>query len=151
MRTSAVQARAGSPFCGVLDALGPPCLTATVMPEAPMSYHTATFRLLNSEPKTSIAAEVAVQEVESRLGHSLPSSVREWYTGEDAIQILAEHSNQDPPIAVQDFAVIERQSRRLLPIRRENQGVCTWAIVLDGSEDPPVYVDVDSDGKEWRA
>ena len=28
--TSAVQARAGSPFCGVLDALGPPCLTANV-------------------------------------------------------------------------------------------------------------------------
>jgi hypothetical protein len=25
-----VQARAGSPFCGVLDALGPPCLTANV-------------------------------------------------------------------------------------------------------------------------
>src|SRR5436305_13727763 len=30
MLTSAVQARAGSPFCGVLDALGPPCLTANV-------------------------------------------------------------------------------------------------------------------------
>ena len=28
--TSAGQARAGSPFCGVLDALGPPCLTANV-------------------------------------------------------------------------------------------------------------------------
>jgi len=28
--TSEVQARAGSPFCGVLDALGPPCLTAGV-------------------------------------------------------------------------------------------------------------------------
>jgi glucokinase len=26
-----VQARAGSPFCGVLDVLGPPCLTANVM------------------------------------------------------------------------------------------------------------------------
>ena len=25
-----MQARAGSPFCGVLDALGPPCLTANV-------------------------------------------------------------------------------------------------------------------------
>jgi len=28
--TSAVQARAGSPFCGVLGALRPPCLTANV-------------------------------------------------------------------------------------------------------------------------
>src|SRR6185436_14801707 len=33
MLTNAVQARAGSPFCGVLDALGPPCLTADVMPK----------------------------------------------------------------------------------------------------------------------
>jgi hypothetical protein len=26
----AVQARAGAPFCGMLDALGPPCLTANI-------------------------------------------------------------------------------------------------------------------------
>lgn len=115
-----------------------------------MSYHSATFRLLESEPRKSWAAAVAVRDAEGRLGFSLPTSVREWYACEDAIQILAEHSNQDPPIAVRDFSVIERQSRRLLPIRHENQGVCTWAIVLDGSDDPPVYVDVDSDGEEWQ-
>jgi hypothetical protein len=80
----------------------------------------------------------------------LPLSVREWYSFESAVAALAEHSNQDPPIAIRDFAVLEWNSHRLLPIRRENQGVCTWAIDLDGSEDPPVLVDVDSDGKEWH-
>ena len=115
-----------------------------------MSYHTATFRLLNSEPRTSTATEVALRETESRLGFGLPSSVREWYACEDAIRILAQHSNQDPPVGVRDFALTERQSRRLLPIRHENQGVCTWAIALDGSEDPPVFVEVDSGGKEWQ-
>ena len=115
-----------------------------------MLYHTATYKLVNSEPRTSIAAESVVREAESRLGLSLPSSVREWYACEDALQILDKHSNQDPPIAVRDFAVIEQHSRTLLPIRHENQGVCTWAIVLDGSEDPPVFVDVDSNGKEWQ-
>ncbi len=115
-----------------------------------MSYHTATFRLLNSEPRTSTQMRAAVQEAEGRLGFSLPASVREWYTCEDAVRILADHSNQDPPVEVRDFTIIDRQSRRLLPIRHENQGVCTWAIALDGSEDPPVFVEVDSGGKEWQ-
>jgi hypothetical protein len=115
-----------------------------------MLYHAAAFRLLNSEPRTSRAAEVALQDAESRLGIAFPASVREWYACQDALQILAEHSNQDPPIAVKDFAIVDWQSRRLLPFRHENQGVCTWAILLDGLEDPPVYVDVDSGGKEWQ-
>ena len=115
-----------------------------------MSYHAATFRLLDSAPRTSAAAKAVVHDAEKRLGLSLPSSVREWYGCEDALAILAKHSNEDPPIAVPDFAVVEWQSRRLLPIRHENQGVCTWAIMLDGSEDPPVLVDVDSRGKDWR-
>lgn len=115
-----------------------------------MSYHTTTFRLLNSEPMTSVEMQATVQETERQLGISLPPSVREWYLCGDAMRILAEHSNQDPPIALREFAVFEWQSRHLLPIRHENQGVCTWAIALDGSEDPPVLVDVDSGGKEWQ-
>jgi len=38
----------------------------------------------------------------------------------------------------------------LIPFRNENQGVCVWALLLDGSADPPVYVDVDTDGREWH-
>ncbi len=38
----------------------------------------------------------------------------------------------------------------MIPIRWENQGVCTWAILLDGSDDPPVLVDVDSGGTTWQ-
>jgi hypothetical protein len=39
---NAVQARAGSPFCGVLEALGPPCLTANVRRNhEPMMHLTA--------------------------------------------------------------------------------------------------------------
>ena len=34
---------------------------------------------------------------------------------------------------------------------RENQGVCAWAIQLDGSDDPPVVVDVDTKQfTSWR-
>jgi hypothetical protein len=114
------------------------------------AFHTATFRLLASEPQVSPAALSQVEEAERRLGFRLPVSVREWYSNEDAIEILAKYSNQDPPIPLTEFAVTEWNAHRLLPFKYENQGVCTWSIVLDGSDDPPVYVDVDSDGAQWN-
>ena len=114
------------------------------------SFHSATFRLLRSEPDFSSAAESAVDRAERRLAFRLPPSVREWYCNKDAIDILAKYSNQDPPIPLDKFAVIEWNSLRLLPFKYENQGVCTWSIALDGSDDPPVYVDVDTDGKHWN-
>jgi hypothetical protein len=97
----------------------------------------------------SPAAAAEVEHTERRLGFRLPSSVRQWYCNEDAIDLLAKYSNQDWPISLREFAMIKRKTRRLLPFKSENQGVCLWAILLDGSEDPPVYVDVDSDGVQW--
>ncbi len=66
------------------------------------------------------------------------------------VSILAEHSNHDPPITVEEFSLQESPVGRLLPVRWENQGVCTWAVLLDGSDDPPVFVDVDSGGTSWQ-
>lgn len=114
------------------------------------SFHSATFRLLRTEPAVSSAAVSAVENAERRLGFRLPPSVREWYCNAEAIETLAKYSNQDPPIPLEKFAVIEWNSLHLLPFKYENQGVCTWSISLDGSDDPPVYVDVDSDGKQWN-
>jgi len=37
----------------------------------------------------------------------LPPSAREWYSYESALPILAAHSNDDPPIPVQEFSLIE--------------------------------------------
>ena len=115
-----------------------------------MRFHTETFRILRAEPQISPAAVVEVEHAEQCLGFRLPVSVREWYCNKHAIEILAEHSNQDPPIPLGEFKVVEWKSRRLLPFRIENQGVCVWSIMLDGSDDPPVYVDVDSAGTEWQ-
>lgn len=115
-----------------------------------MSYHASTFQLLGFEPRTYGPAEAAVQQAETHLAISLPRSVRDWYVREDAVKILADHSNADPPIPVRDFAVLTWQSHQLLPFRHENQGVCTWAIDLNGSDDPPVYVDVDTNGRVWQ-
>src|SRR5579871_1896501 len=113
-------------------------------------FHSATFRLLGVEPKVSPAALTEVECAERRLGFRLPSSVREWYCTEGAIDTLARYSNQDWPIPLREFAVRECETHRLLPFKNENQGVCVWAIMLDGSDDPPVYVDVDSNGAQWN-
>ena len=115
-----------------------------------MLFHDAAFELLGTRPRITMAALGELAVAQRRLGIDLPASVRDWYCYDGALSILAEHSNGDPPIPVAEFAVMESGVGPLVPIRRENQGVCTWAIVLDGSQDPPVFVEVDSDGAEWR-
>ncbi len=114
-----------------------------------MSLHDETFRLLGVTPSKSASAVNELDDVERRLSVTLPPSIRDWYERDSAIRILAEHSNDDPPVEVRDFEPFRWQSRTLLPIRYENQGVCTWVVDLDGTEDPQVFVDVDSEGKEW--
>jgi hypothetical protein len=115
-----------------------------------MSFHSATFELLGHELRPNSAALAEIEQAERRVGFRLPASIREWYGCDEAISVLAKYSNQDPPIPLSDFAPIEWQLHRLLPFRYENQGVCTWAIALDGTDDPPVYVEVDSAGREWN-
>jgi hypothetical protein len=114
------------------------------------SFHRATFELLGTQPRTSTAALGELERTEQRLGMRLPRSVSEWYSYDGALPTLAAHSNDDPPIPVQQFFITESTAGRLIPIRWENQGVCTWAILLDGSDDPPVLVDVDSNGTVWQ-
>ena len=115
-----------------------------------MHYHAASIRLLDCSMPVSIAAEADLAEAERRLGVSLPRSVRAWYSCENAIAILAEHGNDDPPTEVRNFVLLEWQSHRLIPIRTENQGVCVWAVEVDGSDDPGVWVGVESNGARWH-
>ena len=78
-----------------------------------------------------------------------------------ACRLLLENSNDDPPVDISHFGEPARDSRGggphdliardLLLFRRENQGVCAWAICLDGSDDPPVVVDVDSQFHTWAS
>jgi hypothetical protein len=113
------------------------------------SFYADTFQLIGIEPRTSLSAVADVDRAELRLGLKLPASVREWYCYDQATDILRRYSNQDWPIPAAKFAVIDWHGTLLLPFKHENQGVCTWAIVLDGSENPPVLVDFDSNGAQW--
>jgi hypothetical protein len=76
-----------------------------------------------------------------------------------ACRLLLQYSNGDPPVDVSHLGEPARDSRDggphdliardLLLFRWENQGVCAWAVYLDGSDDPPVIVDVDTQFRTW--
>ncbi len=121
-----------------------------IMSKVTTQFHSATFRLLGLEPRVSSAAVAEIEGVERRLGFRLPPSVREWYCYENAVGILARYSNDDWPIRLREFAISEWGEHRLIRFKNENQGVCVWAVMLDGSDDPPVVVDVDSNGAQWN-
>ena len=110
------------------------------------AFHSAVFEMLGARPERSERANLELDDAERRIGLRLPASVREWYSCKKALAILAEHSNADPPIPIREFTTCDSALGTLLPIRRENQGVCYWAVRIDGSDDPAVVVDVDSNG-----
>ena len=70
---------------------------------------------------------------------------RQWYPYQSARPSSRCTATRTRRSRVRDFTFAESTVGRLLPIRWENQGVCTWALCFDGSDDPPVLVDVDSE------
>ncbi|WP_425616895.1 SMI1/KNR4 family protein [Anatilimnocola sp. NA78] len=128
-------------------------------------YHAKTMKLLGLDARPSIQNIARIEQAEQRLGFTFPAAVREWYQLPRALAILAKGSNDDIAIPLEDFeldpfgvdefvrdefAADEPDLQRLLPIKRENQGVCVWSVLLDGSEDPPVMVEVSRDGNVIR-
>lgn len=111
-----------------------------------LKYHAKALKLIDAVP--ILARDVSnIIAVEDRLGRQLPASLREWYSLDGACDMLLRYSNGDPPVAIANLGRDGLIARELLTIRHENQGVCTWAVLLDGSEDPPVVVDYDVDFK----
>lgn len=126
-----------------------------------LRFHTAAIGLLPSRSKFSPANADALAERERSIEKVFPASVREWYCQDRSVDLLREYSNCDQPVPIErlgaptenwyeagprDFLLDD-----LLWFMTENQGVCNWAVKLDGSDDPPVVVEVDSSPKEvWR-
>src|SRR6266403_295349 len=114
-------------------------------PDGPFTclrYHSKTLQFLGMDPKPTRDSMRALEAVESRIGRRLPSSVREWYELEGACEILLRFSNDDPPLDVRRLGTPEgdtredgphdRLQRDLLVSGYEHQGVCFWAVRLDG-------------------
>lgn len=102
-------------------------------------------------PIASSDSDGVLLALEHRLNRSLPSTFRELIALENGPALMGQFSNSDAPIPLVRLAKPLRRwpgydplADQLLPFMVENQGVCVWAIRLDGGDDPPVVVEVDS-------
>src|SRR5258708_5336050 len=126
-----------------------------------LHFHQATMDLLGQVPAFSDASLALLERQEQRCGLSFPAAVREWYALEGAVALLNRYSNQDPAVSLERLgeelaearpATGERsESNPVIVVQRENQSVCRWGVLLDGSEDPPVLVEADTAGGEGEA
>ncbi|MER7274881.1 SMI1/KNR4 family protein [Dactylosporangium sp. NPDC000244] len=122
-------------------------------------YHARSLALAGRTAETSPDAVAALDRFAAERGFPLPASVREWYSLAAGQEILRRFSNDDRVYAAHELGRPEEcspddesdQERewdpvaeiQLLPFMIENQGVCFWAVKLDGSDDPPVMISLD--------
>jgi hypothetical protein len=124
-----------------------------------LKFHGDTLALLGVSPSISRRSISEMDAIESRIGRKLPAAVREWYSIDGACDLMLRYSNGDPPLEIREFGVPRVDTtgqgphdllmHDLVAFRYENQAVCVWVFGLDGSDDPPVYVDVDSQFRTW--
>lgn len=86
--------------------------------------------------------------LDTRCAGGLPASVKEWYSL-DGIDRIMEKATCNSPLALADLGqpVDRLDGQKLLLLMYENQGVCRWAVPLNGADDPPVLVSFD----DWEA
>ena len=122
-------------------------------------YHARSLALAGRTAEASPDAVASVERFAAVRGFPLPASVREWYSLAAGQETLRTFSNEDRVYAAHELGRPEHYwaggepdeelewdpvaERRLLPFMIENQGVCYWAVLLDGSDDPPVMISFD--------
>jgi hypothetical protein len=120
-----------------------------------LEYHQNTFNLLSLKPIVSEELLKLLNDVEHQYSISIPPSIREWYSIKEAMNILKTSILFDVPHPPQEWHNIgqfwlgdrlcnDLLSEGFLLILSENQGVFHWAVKLDGSDDPPVFIEIDS-------
>lgn len=119
-----------------------------------LKYHQNAIDLLPVPPSVSDANASIIGGRERLLGMRFSKSVAEWYALDGSVDLLRKYSNCDHPVPIDELgAPIENWygngrrdfvEERLLWFMTENQGVCNWAIDLQGGDDPAVLVEVDS-------
>lgn len=119
-------------------------------------FHDRTYSLLGAAPHSepdlaTTNLSPTVREWYSRLGMvpvsgsalkpgHLPASLCEWYAFPGAIAVASRQNRLRP---MNELEVVEDEGRQLLLFMDENQGVCRWAIPLNGRDDPQVLVSVE--------
>jgi hypothetical protein len=121
-----------------------------VEPLPSLRYHQRTFTLLGHQPARSSFLEEKIGGLEKELGRPFPGSVREWYTLAGATSLLAEYSNDDHVVPLDQLSRVEAVESvddvkvpggcRIVVVLLENQDVCKWGFTLDSDDDPAVVV-----------
>ena len=120
-----------------------------------LKYHQNTFNLLSLKPVISEEQLKLLDDVEYQHSISIPPSIREWYSMKEAMNILKTSILFDVPHPPQEWynagqfwqgniLCHDLLSEGFLLVLSENQGVCHWVVKLDGSDDPPVFIEIDS-------
>jgi hypothetical protein len=118
------------------------------------------FRAGGAKPSELPEASALVADLERQIRSPLPGAFRQLLSLANGEELLGRFSGCDDPIPFSElgqrlaasvrWGFYDPIEHRILPFMRETQGVCTWAIPLDQGDDPPVLIEVDSDGTpEW--
>lgn len=121
--------------------------------KAKLQYHGDALHLLDRTPRFSRSASDELNSRERELGITFPESFREWYSLERAVSLI-QSGRDDSVLATSELGLPFKDwygggpkdfvAENLLLFMQENQGVCNWAIRLNGTPDPPVVVEVDT-------
>jgi hypothetical protein len=112
-----------------------------------LRYHQQAFNLLGIFPEIDADAEQALMTLEARLGHKLPAAMREWYSIKNARQYL--RCNDDYVLPIEKLGGDNNLPENMLFLIDENQSCAAWALLLDSSDNPPVYV-ANDDYDRWE-
>lgn len=109
------------------------------------TFHRKTLELLHIMPPQSPEAMRTLDQFEKQHNLRLPTSVRQWYTLTGVMDIMHEISLMHSPadIVEYDESLMQRYAvtspfLQMIPVMFENQDVWHLAVVLNGSDDPPV-------------
>jgi hypothetical protein len=118
-----------------------------------MKYHKDLEKIIGTPLIFSDTSMNQVMKRESELGIKFPASFKEWCSLDGSVGLLKKYSHDDEPISIEKlgepfddwygFGRKDFLSEGLLVFMSENQGVCNWAIRLDGKDDPEVMIIVD--------
>ncbi|RAL26228.1 hypothetical protein [Thermoflavimicrobium daqui] len=127
-----------------------------------LCYHQEALQFMNLKPSISKTRLLALEEMEAKYQQVLPRAFKELYVL-NGIEEWFKETNQDflkqidalfidrwedfeEEIVSKDITLAHLK-KGTIHFFTENQGVVTWEMLLDGSDDPPVVVK--SIWEEW--
>ena len=111
----------------------------------PRNFHQATFDKIGKRPLSSRPVIKVLEERERALGITFPSSLRECFSLKGASRILEEYGYSDVPVPIDELGDPEELEHGVIRFLDDGHGMGGWYVLLDGSDDPPVVLEVEGD------